>query len=598
MTQSNLLELAKQGDPTAIATMMNQQLQPRGITATTDLLPGRCLQVVLESAQVLNRQALTTFVQKGLKNLGVQTLDSVKIIGRQIGASEPAWIQDIAIAGVPIPGMTEPFPESVPSKMVTPPPPPPNRGVTPIAPVSSSDPSIGNGIESSTEAAALHDFHDSRLAEPAHDEGDLPNYSPIPGAYRPLEADNALLLNDSDFDLRGTHALDYPDQPLEESDYDYGDDYDVMPGGSHALHYPDDPLDDPEDYGDNYDEGFVVSPTYNTAPPTTQAGDSLSLDDDYGDDYDQGFTAASANAIQFDDLSEGQEPESGGAVVYPEARESAQPEEEYSPIPWTALIVSLVATWIVGLVGYAIWSGAASRTASQSTGDPSTAVSPPASPTSQANVPSPPPVAPASPTGQSPAAQPSPGVSANPALQFSPSPQASPPPAASPSPQANASPAASPAQPSPQPTQASPPPQPRPAQAVAIAPPAPPAITCRPVPFGANSGPVELSNLGFDTSITDADGHYVVGCITNHSDQPISKLTISFQGRSTQNQAVSQTGLTDLTFTNLRPRQAVPFRSLYTVNPEINTMTITNISWVPAGSAQTRQVQVNFPLRR
>ncbi|MDX2212568.1 MAG: hypothetical protein SFY66_04685 [Oculatellaceae cyanobacterium bins.114] len=593
MTQSNLLELAKQGDPTAIATMMNQQLQPKGITATTDLLPGRCLQVVLESAQALNRQALTTFVEKGLKNLGVRTLDSVKIIGRQIGSSEPAWIQDIGMAAVSPMSNTEPFPEAVPPRVVTPPPPPPNRGSTPIVPLAGTDALISK-VEPSTDAAALHDFHDSRFPNASPDNGDeLPNYSPIPGAYRPLEADNALLLNDSDLELRGTHALDYPDHPLEESDdYDYGDDYDVMPGGSHALHYPDDPLDDPEDYGDDYDEGFVVSPSFNTS----QTDDSLTLDD-YDDNYDTGVVVGSrVDDRQLNDLSEGEEPEQSSAYIPPTSRDVAPIEEEYSPIPWTALIVSLVATWIVGLVGYALWSGAANRTAQQPTPGVAPASAPPASPTVQANVPASPgtPASPAaSPPGSSPATSPSPVASANPALQFTPT-QASPTTPASPSPQASASPAASPsALPSPTTGATS-----QATQANLSAAPAPPAIACRPVPFGANSGPVELSNLGFDTSIADADGHYVVGCITNHSDQAIAKLTISFQGRSTQNQAVSQTGSTDLTFANLRPRQAVPFRSLYTVNPEINAMTITSISWISAGSAQPRQVQVNFPLRR
>ncbi|WP_242063438.1 hypothetical protein [Nostoc sp. FACHB-892] len=37
MTQPNLLELAKQGDAQAIASLMNRQLQPKGITAKVAL---------------------------------------------------------------------------------------------------------------------------------------------------------------------------------------------------------------------------------------------------------------------------------------------------------------------------------------------------------------------------------------------------------------------------------------------------------------------------------------------------------------------------------------------------------------------------------
>ncbi|MCT7967037.1 hypothetical protein NG799_11885 [Laspinema sp. D1] len=51
MNQPNLLELAKQGDAKAIATLMNRKLQPKGITAKASM-KNDCLQIMLESAQV------------------------------------------------------------------------------------------------------------------------------------------------------------------------------------------------------------------------------------------------------------------------------------------------------------------------------------------------------------------------------------------------------------------------------------------------------------------------------------------------------------------------------------------------------------------
>lgn len=51
MAQTNILELAKQGDPKAIAALINRQLQPKGITAKV-ALKDNCLQTMLESAQV------------------------------------------------------------------------------------------------------------------------------------------------------------------------------------------------------------------------------------------------------------------------------------------------------------------------------------------------------------------------------------------------------------------------------------------------------------------------------------------------------------------------------------------------------------------
>ncbi|NJR66489.1 MAG: hypothetical protein HC772_16080, partial [Leptolyngbyaceae cyanobacterium CRU_2_3] len=100
MTQPHVLELAKQGDPQAIATLMNQSLQPRGMTATVER-QGEVLEVVLEADRVPNRDALTAFVQKGIGNLGVESIQSVRIIGQQAGAILPAWMQELDLMAIP-----------------------------------------------------------------------------------------------------------------------------------------------------------------------------------------------------------------------------------------------------------------------------------------------------------------------------------------------------------------------------------------------------------------------------------------------------------------------------------------------------------------
>jgi hypothetical protein len=48
MSQQNILELAKQGDAQAIASLMNRQLQPKGITAKATI-DNSCLQIMLLS---------------------------------------------------------------------------------------------------------------------------------------------------------------------------------------------------------------------------------------------------------------------------------------------------------------------------------------------------------------------------------------------------------------------------------------------------------------------------------------------------------------------------------------------------------------------
>jgi len=97
-SQPNLLELAKQGDARAIAALMNRQLQPKGVTAKATLKDG-CLQVVLEAAQVPNQQALVPFICKGVTGLEIESVERIKIYGRQTNQEESAWIQEFELAG-------------------------------------------------------------------------------------------------------------------------------------------------------------------------------------------------------------------------------------------------------------------------------------------------------------------------------------------------------------------------------------------------------------------------------------------------------------------------------------------------------------------
>jgi hypothetical protein len=96
MTDSTILEMARLGDPQAIESLMNQSLQSRGMQAKVDR-QGDCLEVILEAERVPNRQALTAFVQKGINNLGTQSIRSIRILGQQTGASYPAWMQELQL---------------------------------------------------------------------------------------------------------------------------------------------------------------------------------------------------------------------------------------------------------------------------------------------------------------------------------------------------------------------------------------------------------------------------------------------------------------------------------------------------------------------
>jgi len=81
--QPNLLKSDKQGNANAIATLMNCQLQPQGITAKA-ALKDSCLEIMLESTQVPTQQALVAFVHKGITSLEVTSIPCLSFLEMQM----------------------------------------------------------------------------------------------------------------------------------------------------------------------------------------------------------------------------------------------------------------------------------------------------------------------------------------------------------------------------------------------------------------------------------------------------------------------------------------------------------------------------------
>lgn len=88
MTQPNIKELV-QTDVNAIAALLNESLQPQGITAKA-ILKDVCLQIMLESAKVPD-QNLVVPLRNQLITLNIQSCKKVKIYGRQTGEDFPDW---------------------------------------------------------------------------------------------------------------------------------------------------------------------------------------------------------------------------------------------------------------------------------------------------------------------------------------------------------------------------------------------------------------------------------------------------------------------------------------------------------------------------
>ena len=92
-SQHQLVEMAKQGNPKAIAILIDRLLQPKGITATAGFKDG-WLHVILESTPAPNQQDTAIYIHKKLCTLKSQFLERVKIHGRQSGNKTVAWTQE------------------------------------------------------------------------------------------------------------------------------------------------------------------------------------------------------------------------------------------------------------------------------------------------------------------------------------------------------------------------------------------------------------------------------------------------------------------------------------------------------------------------
>ncbi|MEB3357142.1 MAG: choice-of-anchor D domain-containing protein [Synechococcales bacterium] len=94
--QAEQIKLARQGNPDAIAQLINKALHPKGIQALVQLKED-CLHIGLKSDRVLPQNELVPFVQKGLERLGMMTISTVAIYGLPSQSSTPAWRTGITL---------------------------------------------------------------------------------------------------------------------------------------------------------------------------------------------------------------------------------------------------------------------------------------------------------------------------------------------------------------------------------------------------------------------------------------------------------------------------------------------------------------------
>ncbi|MCT7983583.1 CapA family protein [Laspinema sp. A4] len=122
MDAQNIVSLAKQGDPGAIALLLNQALRIRNMTAQVVRNDNR-LHILLEADRIPDREAYIAYIQDGLTRLNVRSIDSVRVYARQIGQKVPAWDEAFEFDNATISPLSSP--SAVPEKPATKPAPTP-----------------------------------------------------------------------------------------------------------------------------------------------------------------------------------------------------------------------------------------------------------------------------------------------------------------------------------------------------------------------------------------------------------------------------------------------------------------------------------------
>jgi len=90
MASPEVLSLAKQGDPAAIATLMNQVTQPLGISVRVKYHDS-CLHFLFEGEPAPEQHIAVPFVRSSIEMLKIHSLKTLKIYGRERNSHPPLW---------------------------------------------------------------------------------------------------------------------------------------------------------------------------------------------------------------------------------------------------------------------------------------------------------------------------------------------------------------------------------------------------------------------------------------------------------------------------------------------------------------------------
>ncbi|NJR38072.1 MAG: potassium transporter TrkA [Leptolyngbyaceae cyanobacterium CSU_1_4] len=92
MTPTNLLELCRNGDPGAIATLLNRGLQGKNVIASADW-QGEQLNIRLSSGALPSQSGLLAFVCRTMKTLQVEAVETLRVYAYEPSNPVPVWMR-------------------------------------------------------------------------------------------------------------------------------------------------------------------------------------------------------------------------------------------------------------------------------------------------------------------------------------------------------------------------------------------------------------------------------------------------------------------------------------------------------------------------
>lgn len=120
-------------------------------------------------------------------------------------------------------------------------------------------------------------------------------------------------------------------------------------------------------------------------------------------------------------------------------------------------------------------------------------------------------------------------------------------------------------------------------------------VSCRTQSASAASPVVALSEVKFTG---DRSAATLVGCITNHTDRPISSIALGYRGSSTAQPTLFQAGQATINIAEVKPGQTLIFRATLPLHEAMSNVKIESVSWNIAGQTEPQSIVAAVDLVR